>query len=414
LAAVCGIGPERGEDRSDGAAGFRPGIAAIEESLMNKLCAVSMAFLLGIALSMPALAAESSPTPPTDLKKVGDHWTPWDPPEPEPGDYIIQKGDTLWDLAGEWLGDPFLWPQVWDENRYILDSHWIYPGDPLKIPGRPTVVPPGGPGEETEGSPEPEPEPDREPEVDAGYGRDLEDAAEPAESAPAPAPLRPVADAADLYCSGFIMPEYEPDATSVVDGEFEKDHYAQDDIIYLDRGLNQGLAAGDELQIRRSVREARHPVSGESLGTYVRRLGRARVIAVQDNTATAVIEMSCEDIVSGDHLVAWEEIPVPMLSSMPEFEQWNVEPSGGETGYIVAAGDDLLSVAKGNIVHVDLGAGADARPGDVLTVYRDNGDLPRLNLGQVVVLTVEPSSATAKVVTSVREANVGDRVERVR
>ena len=35
--------------------------------------------------------------------------------------------------AERWLGDPYLWPQVWDENRYILDSHWIYPGDPIVI-----------------------------------------------------------------------------------------------------------------------------------------------------------------------------------------------------------------------------------------------------------------------------------------
>ena len=86
----------------------------------------------------------SSVHPPKHLKLVGDHWTAWDSPEPAPDDYIIQKGDTLWDLAGKWLDDPFLWPQVWDENRYILDSHWIYPGDPLVVPGRSTVVPPEG------------------------------------------------------------------------------------------------------------------------------------------------------------------------------------------------------------------------------------------------------------------------------
>jgi hypothetical protein len=174
------------------------------------------------------------------------------------------------------------------------------------------------------------------------------------------------------------------------------------------------MEAGAELQIRRVLRDAVHPVSGESLGSYVRRLGRARIIAVQDNTSTAMIEMSCEDIGAGDHLVAWEEIPVPMRSSMPEFEPWNAEPSGGETGYVVAIRDDLQDAAKGHIVHVDLGAGSDSQPGDVLTLYRDNGDLPRLNLGQAVVLTVEPSSSTVKVVTSTREMRVGDRVERVR
>ena len=100
---------------------------------------------LTVASQAIVQGAESSHHPPQNLKLVGDHWTPWDPPPAGPGAYIIQKGDTLWDLAEAWLGDPFLWPQIWDENRYILDSHWIYPGDPLVVPGKPTVVPDGGP-----------------------------------------------------------------------------------------------------------------------------------------------------------------------------------------------------------------------------------------------------------------------------
>src|SRR5439155_392605 len=48
--------------------------------------------------------------------------------------YIIVRGDTLWDLAGKYLGNPYLWPQIWDQNRYITDAHWIYPGDPLIMP----------------------------------------------------------------------------------------------------------------------------------------------------------------------------------------------------------------------------------------------------------------------------------------
>ncbi len=47
--------------------------------------------------------------------------------------HTIVKGDTLWDLAAHYLGDPFLWPQIWERNPYIKDSHWIYPGDPMVI-----------------------------------------------------------------------------------------------------------------------------------------------------------------------------------------------------------------------------------------------------------------------------------------
>ena len=73
-------------------------------------------------------------SPPEDLHLEQDHWTAWDPPSEVPEGtqvYVVQPGDTLWDLAQSNFGDPYLWPQLWERNQYILDSHWIYPGDPL-------------------------------------------------------------------------------------------------------------------------------------------------------------------------------------------------------------------------------------------------------------------------------------------
>jgi len=49
--------------------------------------------------------------------------------------YRVQKGDTLWDLSEEYLGDPFAWPDLWKVNPHIEDPHWIYPGDSICFPG---------------------------------------------------------------------------------------------------------------------------------------------------------------------------------------------------------------------------------------------------------------------------------------
>jgi len=49
--------------------------------------------------------------------------------------HIISRGETLWDLADHYLENPFTWPQIWQLNPYIDDPHWIYPGNPLIIPG---------------------------------------------------------------------------------------------------------------------------------------------------------------------------------------------------------------------------------------------------------------------------------------
>jgi hypothetical protein len=49
--------------------------------------------------------------------------------------YIIKKGDTLWDLAYKFLGDPFKWSQIWHQNSYITNPDLIYPGNTLVIGG---------------------------------------------------------------------------------------------------------------------------------------------------------------------------------------------------------------------------------------------------------------------------------------
>src|SRR5450830_274831 len=73
-----------------------------------------------------------------------------------PDKHVVVKGDTLWDISGAFLRNPWCWPQVWGMNRdEIRNPHWIYPGQIVYFDrknGRLSLVKPGS-GDASEGLP---------------------------------------------------------------------------------------------------------------------------------------------------------------------------------------------------------------------------------------------------------------------
>lgn len=75
-----------------------------------------------------------------------------------PPTHTVKKGDTLWDICDGYYSNPWQWPRVWSYNPEILNPHWIYPGEVVRLKkdagsamitptaGTPTTSPKAGPG----------------------------------------------------------------------------------------------------------------------------------------------------------------------------------------------------------------------------------------------------------------------------
>ena len=334
-------------------------------------------------------------------------------------------GDTLWDLSGRFLSDPYLWPQIWERNRYILDAHWMYPGDPLVL-----------------GLTLTEPEGVETTDADSGDEEAIEDI-EPAEGAEEEdvriaGPTHPfvqLGSADDIYCSGYVGDPKEEFPYQVTGSEYEvmkpslniaksgviearfgnvdavKYGLNYGDILYLNRGQDSGLQPGDELTAVGPNQIVRHPETGKRVGRYYQYHGRVRVLAAQETTAIGEIIQSCYPITVGALLKPFVPEPVPSERRRPMRPPTDpaLREELAEAATIVLAKDGLVVMGQDHVVFIDRGESDDLAPGDVLTVYRvPKTDAPLVVLGELAILSVRENTSVAKITRSRHQMYVGD------
>ena len=380
--------------------------------------------LLLLVVATSAFAQRQTSQPPRELHRVGDHWTAYNPPDPAtypPGarTHTIVAGDTLWALAQQYYGNPYLWPQLWESNTWITDAHWIYPGDVLLVEGEGAGTAAAAAADQTISTSE-----GTMADADNAFtATQAEDGFAVARVTPSSGPVA-LGTESDIYCYGYIGHPNEPMPNYVESHEDYEVKYvplsdpelpasaATGDLVYIHGDATTGLVAGETYLAVLPTELVYHPVSGELMGRQYDYIGQIRILCTESGRSRAIITESCAEIPIGTRLKPLPQLPIP-IARIPELPAWCDPPTGRTTGYIVDSRGWDLGLVEGHLVQVDLGAEDQIEPGDFLTVFRpsERADQPRVVLGEIGILTTEARTATGIIVASRREMLVGDQVE---
>ncbi|MEM7358115.1 MAG: LysM peptidoglycan-binding domain-containing protein [Pseudomonadota bacterium] len=254
-----------------------------------------------------------------------------------PERYTVVEGDTLWDISGKFLRDPWRWPEVWQGNPQVENPDLIYPGDVLVmtfIDGRPTLK--SLRRETVKLSP-------------SARVEDYADAIPPVDpraiQAYISAPL--VTDDNEMSTAGYIV-----DGTNnhLLMGKYDQ-FYA--------RGIEDQEA--DEYRVFRPGRHFVDPISEESLGYEAKHIGDARMLR-QGDTARLALLNSYQDAAIRDRLR-----PIYNKESVPFF--FPKAPDNPDLrGVILETENTATALGPLSVVTLNLGDREGVKQGDVFRI----------------------------------------------
>jgi hypothetical protein len=339
---------------------------------------------------------------------------------PPPDTYTVRPGDTLWDLSGRFLNNPWYWPKLWSYNPEITNPHWIYPGNLVRFfpgsdqaPARVEAI--------AELTPELVEEMEEAPRELEDFSRAELGAANVDEDVVAvagPYKIGYVAPKALLVRHDSFVTRRELEESGALTASFhEKRMLSTLDQAYAQFKSAAPVKPGETYVLYKTDRAVHHPVTRELLGYQSVVLGAARVVKVDDRAATLVITQAFEPIERGTMLGPWSE----------RFVRPVARKANGRTldGRIVAAQVDVVTqVGEHHVVFIDKGREDGVEEGNLFKVVR-SGDpagkpidadrwderFPKETVGDLLVIDVKPNASAALVTRSLGELAIGDRVE---
>ncbi len=302
--------------------------------------------------------------------------------------HVVQKGDTLWDISGSYLYDPFLWPQVWNANRFIENPHLIFPGQEILIPSIVVRRPP--PSELARPALPPPPPVPSSVETEK----------------PSPEEIKQQMILA-LSTYGFIVEKEEIGLGTITSTEEKRLLIRPGMKVYITTPEESPLAQDEQYSIVRVYSEVIHPVSKEKMGFLARVLGDLTVVDTRDGLSTAVVGDIYKEAKIGDEVIKHIDY-MSMLPDSGPGQPMNLE------GYIVINPDGRTILGKEDIVFVDLGSKDGLSTGDMLDLVETKNPVndvepPLEKVGELQIIVPRPQTSVGRITESVRDIHPGTK-----